>query len=178
MLCGMNDAFGVFTESFADAAPTDWKMSVLGFDSGDTDLRGPNIPDMLGETATGINIDLLSVSDKHTGWGIFDADATATLGQEKPWTILDLPAGNKVHGNTSPPGWDATAWLDRVLDAGLTNSNLSSAWNPGRLVTDGSDFGRNNIYLDNIAAIPEPATYGLITIFGGGILLFRRRFKL
>jgi hypothetical protein len=31
--------------------------------------------------------------------------------------------------------------------------------------------------MDNIVSIPEPATYGLITVFGGGLLLFRRRFK-
>ncbi|MDF7799293.1 PEP-CTERM sorting domain-containing protein [Pontiellaceae bacterium B1224] len=41
-----------------------------------------------------------------------------------------------------------------------------------------SDTAGNDVDLDNVSlvAIPEPATLGLIAVFGGGILFIRRRF--
>ena len=54
---------------------------------------------------------------------------------------------------------------------------MDFTWYLGALVDDGMNTGLSNDYSGNIESIPEPATYGLITIFGGGLLLFRRRFK-
>lgn len=36
----------------------------------------------------------------------------------------------------------------------------------------------SQFYFDNAQLIPEPATIGLIGIFGGGLIMFRRRFKI
>ena len=173
VLCSMNNAFGVITESFADDAPAVWKMPVLGFDSAVNDHRGADVRHMLGGTETRISIDLLSENENPNGWGVSGANLKLVLEKDNEWTVLDATADGQ--GRSPAPGWDAATWIDRLLDSGLTNSNIDFTWYSA---TSGAENGLNNIYVGNIVAIPEPATYGLITIFGGGLLLFRRRFKL
>lgn len=40
-----------------------------------------------------------------------------------------------------------------------------------------TDWGSATATLENVNVVPEPATFGLIGIFGGGLLFLRRRFK-
>ena len=172
VLCSMNDACGVITESFADDTPAVWKMPVLGFDSAVNENRGPDVRHMLGGAEPRISIDLLSESENRNGWGVSGANLKLVLEKDNEWTVLDATADGQ--GRSPAPDWDAAAWIDRLLDPGLTNSNIDFTWYSA---TSEAENGLNDLYTGNIIAIPEPATYGLITIFGGGLLLFRRRFK-
>jgi hypothetical protein len=167
MLFSMNDAFGFDSESFEYDASSIWDMPDLGSGTVVTDFHA-----MLDGTKASISLDNFSEREIRKDWGVYEDDLKLVLAKDDEWTRLDATAGGKVNGSFSTLTWDATSWIDQVLDVGLTNSNMDFAWFPGTWTDD----GLNNVYVDNIVAIPEPATYGLITIFGGGLLLFRRRF--
>ena len=168
MLCIMGDAFGFDLESFEQDAPAIRNMQDLGYGSGVNDLHA-----MLDGTKASISLDNFSERETRTGWDVYGAEFKLALEKDHEWSLLDVTAGGKGNGSISALTWDEASWIDRVLDSGLTNSNMDLAWVTGTW----TDNGLNNVYSDNIVAIPEPATYGLITIFGGGLLLFRRRFK-
>lgn len=172
MLCGMNSAFGVFSEAFEDEISAISSTPVTGLGSGAPDLLSMDDRNMMGGAGTRINIDLLSESGYRNGWGDSGTDLKLVLKKNNEWTVIDASAAG--NGASPAPIWDEASWIDRVLDAGLTNSNMGFTWYPGKW---GTENGVDAVYSDNIVAIPEPATYGLITIFGGGLLLFRRRFK-
>ncbi len=177
MLCSINDALGFVSESFEDDTPAIWDIPVLGLGSGVNNLRATDVRHMLDGTETRVSIDFFSEKENRTALDFYGADLKLVREKDNEWTVLDANTGGKVHGTSSTHSWDAATWMDRVLDIGITNSNMASAWGLGTWAEEGMDSGLNNVYLDNIVAIPEPATYGLITIFGGGLLLFRRRIK-
>ena len=62
---------------------------------------------------------------------------------------------------------------DNVLEAGGT-AIFQLAFSNGV----GDNAGGHHLFVDNVAVstIPEPATMGLMAIFGGGVMFFRRRF--
>ena len=127
--------------------------------------------DMLDGADTPISMDILSGSSSGKDRGLHDDGLKIALGKDNELAILDEVSGD--NGNFAAVTWDATSWIDSVLDAGLTNSEIAVPLFLGTWADDGV----SNVYMDNIVSIPEPATYGLITIFGGGLLLFRRRLK-
>ena len=177
MLCSVNGAFGFVPAPLEDDAPAIWDMPELGLGSGMDDLHAPDLRNRRDETASSISMDFFSERETLAVSVVYGADLKLHLEKDTPWTLLDVTTGDKIIGSASTSSWDATSWIDGVLDVGLTDSNLSSAWGVGRLPVDGMDTSLNSGYLGNIVTIPEPATYGLITIFGGGLLLFRRRFR-
>lgn len=177
MLCSMNDALGFYSESTEDDTPAIWDTPFLALDSGGNNVRATDVRHMLDETERSVSIDFFSEREDPTGWGVYGADLKLGLETDNAWTALDVTAGGKANGTSSTPGWDAASWIDRVLDVGHTNSAIPTSWFLNTWAEEGMDSGLHNGYLDNIAAIPEQATYGLITIFGGGLLLFRRRLK-
>lgn len=86
--------------------------------------------------------------------------------------IYDLDG---THGGETTTYEDWTA--DQTFSFQVTGQNLVDAG-----ATAGDEliiqFDSVNInYLDNVSVIPEPATLGLVAVFGGGILFIRRRFK-
>jgi hypothetical protein len=123
-------------------------------------------------------MEFFSENENRAGWSLYNADLKLVLEKDPDWTVLDSTADGKLNRSSSAAGWDASAWIDRILDVGHTNSSIPTSWFLTTLADGGVESGLNNVYLDGIVAIPEPATYGLITIFGGGLLLFRRRFKI
>jgi hypothetical protein len=168
ILCGMNDAFGFFAEALEHGTPAIMAMPELGFGSGENDLR-----DLFSGTETNISMELFSDRENLNGWGVYGADLELSLAKDHGWGVSTAAAGGRVDGRFAALTWDETSWLDSVLDVGHKNSSLPTSWFLRTLTDDSLD----KLYPGNIVSIPEPATYGLITIFGGGILLFRRRFK-
>lgn len=76
---------------------------------------------------------------------------------------------------------------DDLKSAAPSNPLLASTWGASLSNTDEyragvfvNAIGQNGLIVDvdsiTIEAIPEPAVLGLITVFGGGIILFRRLF--
>jgi hypothetical protein len=64
---------------------------------------------------------------------------------------------------------DYSAFRDLITDTGYIE--IIFALNTG-------GGAPSQMYFDNAQLVPEPATIGLIGIFGGGLLAIRRRFKL
>ncbi len=86
-------------------------------------------------------------------------------------------SGNSAAGNiltvsdTSMPGWDGTSDYSQ---AGGIDAAFNQFYN---ITTDQGTLELSSGTLDSVnAAIPEPATIGLIGLFGGGILAIRRLF--
>ena len=125
-----------------------------------------------------IGIDFFSEGSERDGGGVYGDDLKLALVEDNNWTVLDVAAGATAKKSLSPLTWDAASWIDSVLDVGLTNSDIAVPLFLGTWADDVTNSSLNSAYPGNIVAIPEPATYGLITLFGGGLLLFRRRFKL
>jgi len=176
MLFSMNDALGFYSESFESGTPSIQDFPVLGDSPVVNELRAPNLRERLDGAEPTICMDVFSEGENRNGLAVAGGDVNLILNKDNKWSVLDAAA----RGNESlyAPSWDASSWIDFILDAGLTNANMDYAWFPSTWAEDGMDERLNDGYLSNIASIPEPATYGLITIFGGGILLFRRRFAL
>jgi len=178
MLCSMNDAFGFYSESFESGAPAIQDFPVLGDRPVVQELRTPNLRERLDGTEPALCMDIFAEGETRNGLAAAGGDVNLVFNKDNTWFNLGEAADAWSHDSLSVPSWDASSWLDFVLDAGLTNSNMDFAWFPSTWAEEGMDERLNDGYLSNIASIPEPATYGLITIFGGGLLLFRRRFAL
>jgi len=178
MLCSMNEAFGFYSESFERGTPTNHDLSVLGNRPVVNDLHVTDLRDRLEGNEPTICMDIFSEGENRNGLAVPSDRVNPVFAKNDEWLVLGETAGSQGNGNLSAPSWDVGSWIDFVLDAGLTNANMDFTWFPSSWVEDGTAGGANSDYLSNIASIPEPATYGLITIFGGSILLFRRRFTL
>lgn len=77
----------------------------------------------------------------------------------------------------SPAGTSLNAEVDVLTydPTGLAGNELSLRFENTSAGTD----GRNSTALfDNVVAIPEPATLGMVALFGGGILFIRRKLML
>lgn len=89
--------------------------------------------------------------------------------------IRDFAAGFGSSVDTFVPITSAGAFS---IDQALIND-------PTRVIQYGIQMKGENVWVTDVApfgsvtvdAIPEPATLGLIGLFGGGLLFFRRRFK-
>ena len=173
MLCSVNGSYGFNAESYEYDSPDKWDIPDAADSAGMSDPLDIYFLDMLDGADTPIRMDFLSESRTDKGRSSHDDGLKLALGKDNELTFLDEPSGDKGNGSFSAVTWDATSWIDSVLDAGLTNSDIAVPLFLGTWADDGV----SNVYMDNIASIPEPATYGLITIFGGSLLLFRRRFK-
>ena len=174
MLCSMSDAFGFDSDPFEYGAPTVWDIRDAGDRAGSNEFHAAADLDFLGGTDSMISMDIFSKRLNQDGWGVYGADLRLVLEKDDEWVVPGAFDGAKKDDHLTALTWDETSWIDSVLDVGTVNSNMDFAWFSGTW----EDVGLNNVYINNIVAIPEPATYGLITIFGGGILLFRRRFKM
>jgi hypothetical protein len=173
MLCGMNYAYGFNAKASEFDTPINWHIREAGNRSDTSDPLDIDFPDMFDGMDRPVSIDFFSDSRSGDDRSFLDDGLKIALGKDNELAFLDKFSDWK--GNEALPAvaWDAAAWIDSVLDAGLTNSDTAVPLFLGTW----SDSGFNNVYSDNVVAIPEPATYGLITIFGGGLLLFRRRSK-
>lgn len=178
MLCSMNDAFGFYSESFERSTPAIQDFSDLGDRPVVKDLRVPDLLARFDGMEPTICMDIFSEGENRNGLAVFGDDSALVLNKKNKWLVLDEVSGGLANGGFTEPAWDASAWIDSILDVGLTNASMDFAWFPDTWANGDTAVGLDNGYLSNIASIPEPATYGLITIFGGSILLFRRRFTL
>lgn len=123
------------------------------------------------------------------GGGVPIGDIGVTAGTTATFTV-DL----KNFAGTSPGGMKVEAWGGNVL---LGNSgdvrapSASASWQTFEFdwaVPDGTEkmifvplWGADStVGFDNVGvnAIPEPATMGLMGLFGGGLMFFRRRFRI
>lgn len=177
MLCSMTEAFGFYSESFEIGVSVSQEVPVLGDRPVVNAHRVLNLRDSLNGMEPTISMDVFSLGESRNGLAVA-LDEVSPSFTKMNWLVLDESTDGNIKGSLYAPSWDEESWIDFVLDAGLTNANMDYAWFPSTWADDGMDDSLDNGYLSNIASIPEPATYGLITIFGGGILLFRRRFTL
>lgn len=78
-------------------------------------------------------------------------------------------------GEIEEPGGNAVQAFS--IDATGTTLNAGTTYTFGLTVSNPTPDGGNNIALDTLTlhAIPEPATLGLVALFGGGVLFIRRR---
>ena len=107
-------------------------------------------------------------------------------------TLLNNPSNYDANTN----GWTAIAWIkdfapdysvaietNVVITPGVFSLSMDTINDPTRHVQYGFTVVGPNVWSTDvapygdiqIAAIPEPATMGLVGIFGAGILWFRRR---
>jgi len=90
--------------------------------------------------------------DPTAGWGVSAIDSAIISGTAGTTT---LSIGSLVEGH--------------VLQIGYQMDGINA--NPD------TDWGSATSTLESVNVIPEPATFGLLGLFGAGLLLFRRRFK-
>lgn len=64
---------------------------------------------------------------------------------------------------------DYSAFRDQITDTGYIEIILA---------TNNGGGAPSQMYFDNAQLIPEPATLGLLGIFGGGLILMRRRLRI
>lgn len=98
-------------------------------------------------------------------WALFTDNLAFTAGNEiNSGSVLDNSVGNPVSVDLTGLA-DATAVTEfRVYLYGAAGGSSASA-----SITDAYQLNAN--------VIPEPATFGLLVAFGGGILFLRRRFN-
>ena len=139
--------------------------------------------------------------------GLSDAASVGTWSDLEAYVNLkgdgtDLWLGARNGGGTDivKTGLSVDAWYDiwLVVDNSADTYDVycGSTMTPENLVADDFSFrngvaannlGTFGMYgynttddamgVDNIEAIPEPATFGMMAVFGSGILFMRRRFK-
>jgi len=133
----------------------------------------------IGDVDTNRMFQLGTTSGNNFVFGAGDAAAAITI----------AAADSSVHQfvvkfdlSASAGGDSATVWIDPTSETGgITSSGLDLAWNTLSI----GDYDENSASWDEIRfattfneAIPEPATLGLVGIFGVGVLFVRRRLML
>lgn len=77
-------------------------------------------------------------------------------------------------------GWGWIGWQSIPMADGSNVINFSAAagniYQVGTLTT-GNTTGSYDLSNPSLVVVPEPATMGLLGIFGGGLMFFRRRFR-
>ncbi|WP_372846721.1 PEP-CTERM sorting domain-containing protein [Pontiella sp.] len=133
-------------------------------------------------TADSGTFDLTSISFDYGRWlngakdlylftsvdGFTDGDQLLKINDFAQSTVNDVPELSA--------GFDFAAAANAEDYEGLTSVEF-------RIYFDhrAGSGGGNNVFLDNVvvnAVIPEPATLGLVAVFGGGVLFIRRRFMI
>ena len=122
---------------------------------GDSDLRGLTVIGTDGTTEV-FKAGVLGASNGLTGTAIVEGTAATFQDTDGQWWQIDYDftsggAGGDIVGNTGIIGVD----------------DPSTYYNPG----PASDHLATVTY----TAIPEPATLGMVAVFGGGILFIRRK---
>ncbi|MEI6892119.1 MAG: PEP-CTERM sorting domain-containing protein [Pontiella sp.] len=154
---------------------------------GNVRLRGGNQAGSSGANVLQIDSTMTGVTDGM--WGVYTLVVDATDGVETMTASFNQLDGTSLFMETYGVGLtadvgqidavgqlfggeygqgDADSWLGAIADVIIYNSALSTL----DLATNEAEF--QSLY---VAAIPEPATLGLIAIFGGGMLFIRRYFR-
>ncbi len=119
-----------------------------------------------------------------------DVSVAATAGYTSGWSQVYA-----VSMNAPGAGWQDVAsgspinfyWWDGRPDETQTLEIDYTAYRDAITTTDYIEiiFALNTgggapsqMYFDNAQLVPEPATIGLLGVFGGGLLMFRRRFRI
>lgn len=119
-----------------------------------------------------------------SGSGQVTMDITATGGTGVPDFWLQAEIFVNTDGHWSTMGYNEidlggspnTYTFDLSPAAAAALANPSATYASIGLVANGGGSGYE-INVDNIQAIPEPATLGLLGIFGGAMLVLRRNFR-
>ncbi|VGO20423.1 PEP-CTERM sorting domain-containing protein [Pontiella sulfatireligans] len=96
-----------------------------------------------------------------------DADGTAAFRPSVAFTLASAADWTTV-----------TNTLNLVTQSGLTDLGDLTIFGMHIGLDGNTTIATDAIQLDHVTVIPEPATLGLITAFGGGILFVRRRFMM
>lgn len=107
-------------------------------------------------------------SQNQAGTFTVDQNLAGTTDQS---TVFDYPKADQGGGVVLT---DLTPWLDNQYSFDVT-SDASGNLDVTYTSVTGSWIGLNGF---EIVAVPEPATLGLVAVFGGGILFIRRRFMM
>lgn len=119
-----------------------------------------------------LNVDFIWASDDSRDTGTFSVDffsstdgSGASLGSVYS---VAMDAGS---------AYDFTGWQEELISGLVPVGARSVTLAIATTRTGGSE---TNIWIDNIegSVIPEPATIGLIGVFGAGLLVVRRRFQI
>lgn len=93
-----------------------------------------------------------------------------------PYFKVDTAQGGwTTLGNFTPDAWNTMSWSGTFnADASaLTSVQALFLINHGGTVTEDVDYYIDNIKLE---AVPEPATLGMVGLFGAAVMFVRRRF--
>lgn len=196
---------GATVENGATASATQSGAWSIGTNIGSIDGTFGSLASPAAETANSGSTDGYNLSNGADGFVDFSVTATGSdtqlttfhfdatrfrSGSAENWTLEVLAGGDINNGaavtvasgtmaiynsdfNLPDFDVDLTTLADNDLGAGGTATfRLSFA--------GGNGSSGQNTYLDNvgISAVPEPATLGLVALFGGGLLFIRRRFMI
>ncbi|MDF7800151.1 PEP-CTERM sorting domain-containing protein [Pontiellaceae bacterium B1224] len=103
---------------------------------------------------------ILTIDDGTGSLTSYTTDPAAAGSAPAGATVIDLPAGNQVITLASTTINEITFTATQDINGAVRLSDLGST-----------------IQLD-VQAVPEPATLGLVALFGGGVLFIRRRFMM
>ncbi len=97
---------------------------------------------------------------------IWDVTADTELTGTDVVTAYANTAANKVlHARSHILSYDATGLAGHALAVRFENTTPQAS----------GAFSGSAVLLDNVEAIPEPATLGMVALFGGGIFFLRRK---
>lgn len=110
----------------------------------------------------------------------YSLDATSLMDAGATWTTvsaLDFVAPNTLGMWTTGDG-NLAANREADISASITGLNISDG--ATFFIRWGADGTGKGLGIDNVSvtAIPEPATMGLVALFGGAVLFIRRRFMI
>ena len=104
---------------------------------------------------------------ENPGWW---AQAALLVNAEGTWEAIGMQ-GLALNGTPTTYEWTFTG----TAKTGIANGKALNTYAQVAILTNGGT--PTTLHVDNIQIIPEPATIGLVAVFGGGMLFIRRRLK-
>ena len=131
-----------------------------------------------------INSNLMRINFADTAGNRWILDGTTVTAADTWYTVKAVSDGDTLSlyvNNSLENTLDISGSADSSLVAMQAGpgKNSNYQWTVGRGLYADSHGDKLDGYIDNVTItnIPEPATLGLLGLFGAGLLMFRRRFK-
>ena len=150
---------------------TDYTTAVGSYTDGS---QGYQMSDCDGQMVLTFNaVDISGYTDVRVSLDLFVAD-TGYEATDYATVTAQTDVGNVVLYNNSDTGLetDAGSWMNLSADIDDLATSVTL------VVAFDSNSGNEAIYLDNASVIPEPATLGLVAVFGAGLMFVRRSVRI